>query len=143
MSFYEVRTAHSANVQCVDTKTARLNRAVGTAPSGRSSRPRPPPGDRKEDSGRGFPVNPRSLTSRAESGSALPHNAPSSTGPGGAASSLCATAPPASQRLHGNRTQTTYPGRLLLSQVTAGQSRGAGQGARWEWPQERGLLARS
>lgn len=34
MSFYEVRTAHSANAQCVDTKTARLNRAVGTAPSG-------------------------------------------------------------------------------------------------------------
>lgn len=55
-------------------------------------------------------MNPRSLTSRGESGSPHPHNAPSSTGPGGAASSPCASAPPAGQRLHGNRTQSTYRG---------------------------------
>lgn len=108
---------------------------------GLSSRPTPPSGSRKEDSRTGFPLNPRSLTSRAESGSPHPHIAPSSTGPGGAASSHCASAPPAGQRLHGNRTQTTYPGRLLPSRVTAGQSRGAGQGRSWEWARERGLLA--
>lgn len=87
-------------------------------------------------------MNPRSLTSHAESGSPHPHNAPSSTGPGGAASSPCASAPPAGQRLHGNHTQTTYPGRLLRSQVPAGQSRGAGRGMSWAWAQARGLLAR-
>lgn len=111
------------------------------------TRPLSPSGGRKADNSRRGPRWPGGgrLTSRADRGFPAPGNAPSSTvsgqdtaeqrGHSACQPPSCQAPPPASpldrplrqagQHLHGNRTQTTYPGRLgrLQSQVAAGRAK--------------------